>query len=238
MGHRTLSLGLVFRALFLDSEAFDELRDDDNPFIEGLFLIVLIGFVSALLSLAGQFLAWASVPSVEAVREIVLGTLQQQPWWASLAGNPASLESFQRTWDMAWRVFPAVFGAPDPATAALNLLAWPVGLILSWLLYSLLAYAFAAWLGGRGTLQSTLGTVALTFTPFLLRGLGFIPFLVFGGVLNTWQLILRYKAVRSAHGFSWPRALVVTLLPYALYLVFWLMMGIVLALLLGLLVGR
>lgn len=238
MGHRTLSLGLVFRALFLDSEAFDELRDDDNPFIEGLFLIVLIGFVAALLSLVGQFLAWASAPSVEAVRDIVLEALQQQPWWASLAGNPASLDSFQRVWDAAWRIFPAMFGAPDPATGALNLVAWPVWLVLSWLLYSLLAYGSAAWLGGRGTLGGTLGTVALAFTPFLLRGLGFIPFLAIGGVLNTWQLILRYKAVHSAHGLPWNRALVATLLPYALYLAFWLVTSIVLALVLGLLVGR
>ena len=51
MGHRTLTLGLVFRALFLDSEAFDEVRDDDNPFIEGLFLLVLIGAVTAALYL-------------------------------------------------------------------------------------------------------------------------------------------------------------------------------------------
>ncbi len=238
MGHRTLSLGLVFRALFLDSEAFDELRDDDNPFVEGLFLIVLIGFSAALLSLIGQFLAWASVPSVDAVRGVVLDALQGQPWWSSLAGNPASLESFQRVWDTAWRIFPRLFGAPDPAAAALNLLAWPVWLVLSWLLYGLLAFVFAARLGGRGSLRGTLGTVALAFIPFLLRGLGLVPFLVVGGVLNTWQLILRYKAVRSAHELPWGRALVATLLPYAVYLVFWFVVSIALALILGVVVGR
>ena len=131
-----------------------------------------------------------------------------------------------------------MFGAPDPAAAALNLLAWPVLLILSWLLYGLLAFAFAAWLGGRGTLRGTLGTGALAFTPFLLRGLGFVPFLVVGGVLNTWQLILRYKAIRSAHELSWGRALVATLLPYAVYLVLWLMLGTALILILGVMVGR
>ena len=237
MGHRTLSLGLVFRALFLDSEAFDELRDDDNPFIEGLFLIVLIGLATALLSLIGQFLAWASVPRVAAIRDIVLDALQGQPWWPSLAGNPASLETFQRTWDAAWRILPPLSGAPDPAVAALNLLAWPVWLVLSWLLYGLLAFAFAAWMGGRGTLRGTLGTVALAFTPFLLRGLGLVPFLVVGGVLNTWQLILRYKAVRSAHELPWGRALAATLLPYAVYLVFWLIVSIAFALILGVVVG-
>ena len=86
MGHRTLSLGLIFRALFLDSEAFDELRDDDNPFVEGLFLIVLIGLTTALLSLMGQFLAWASVPRVEMVRDIVLAAAEG-PALVALAGR-------------------------------------------------------------------------------------------------------------------------------------------------------
>ena len=62
MGHRTLSLGLVLRALFLDSDAYAELRDDDNPFVEGLFLLVIIGILTALLNLIGQLLAWASTP--------------------------------------------------------------------------------------------------------------------------------------------------------------------------------
>lgn len=238
MGHRTLSLGLVLRALFLDSEAFDELRDDDNPFIEGLYLIVLIGLATALLSLIGQILAWASVPRVEVIRGIVLDALQQQPWWPALAASPESLEAFQRTWDTAWRIFPRLFGAPDPATAALNLLAWPVLLVLSWLLYGVLAFAFSTWLGGRGTFRETLGTVALAFSPVLLRGLGFVPFLVVGGVINTWQLILRYKAVRSAHGLPWGRAVVATLLPYAVYLAVWLLMSAVLAVIVSALVGR
>ncbi len=64
MGHRTLSLALVFRALFLDSEAFDELRDDDNPFVEGLFLLALIGLIAAALALVGQLPAWGSMPRV------------------------------------------------------------------------------------------------------------------------------------------------------------------------------
>ena len=63
MGHRTLSLNLVLRALFLDSNAYAELRDDDNPFVEGLFLIVLIGVISAMAALIGQLLAWASTPT-------------------------------------------------------------------------------------------------------------------------------------------------------------------------------
>jgi hypothetical protein len=237
MGHRTLSLGLVFRALFLDSEAFDELRDDDDPFVEGLFLLVLLGLITAALNLIGQTLAWGSVPQASAIQDVVLNTLQQQPWWSALSANPQAYATFERIWDLSWRVFPPLFGAPDPGAAALNLLLWPIWLVLSWLIYSLLAHGFARLLGGRGWLRGTMGTVALSFTPFLIRGIGFLPFIVFGGVLNTWQLILRYKALRSAQELSWGRALAATLLPYLIYLLVWLLLGGFLALVLALAIG-
>jgi hypothetical protein len=37
-----------------------------------------------------------------------------------------------------------------------------------------------------------------------------------GGVLSTWQLLSRYKAVRSAHQLPWGSAIGATLLPYLL----------------------
>ena len=225
MGHRTLSLGLVFRALFLDSAAFEELRDDDNPFVEGLFLVVLLGLVTALLNLVGQLLAWASIPSMSAIKDVVLGFLQQQPWWAQASQAPGFADTFKRWYDLGWQVFPRLFGAPDPAGAAFNILTWPLLIVFSWLIYGLLAHLFARILGGRGTLNQTLGTTALAFTPLLLRGLGFIPFLVIGGAMNTWQLILRYKALRTAHALSWRRAFWATLLPFAVYLLLWLVLG-------------
>ncbi len=54
----------------------------------------------------------------------------------------------------------------------------------------------------------------------LLRGLGFIPYFTIGGVLNTWQLILRYKALRTAHQLPWGRAFWATVLPFVAYLLF------------------
>lgn len=238
MGHRTLSLALVFRALFLDSEAFDELRDDDDPFVEGLFLLVLIGVITAALALVGQVLAWGSVPQTEAIRDVVLGGLQQQSWWPAIGSNPEALALFQRIWDAGWRLFPALFGAPDPGRSALNLLVWPIWLVLSWLVYALLAHGFARGLGGRGSLRGLLGVASLSFTPFLFHGLSIVPFLVFGGVLNTWQLLLRYKAVRSAHALPWGRALAATLLPYLVYLALWLLGVALLALVVAAVAGR
>lgn len=238
MGHRTLSLKLVFRALFLDSEAFDELREDDNPFVEGLFLVVLLAFLTAFLALLGQILAWATTPQVSAAKQVVWATLQQQPWWAGLAQASDVMQTVQRVFDAVWLLLPAVTGVAEPSAAALNLVVWPAWALLSWLLYGVLAHGAARLLGGRATLNQTLGTTALAFAPWLLRGLGLIPFLVLGGVVNTWQLILRYKALRSAHRLSWGRAFWATVLPFVIYGLFWLLIGIMSAAAVAAITGR
>jgi hypothetical protein len=225
MGHRTLSMRLVLRALFLDPAAYDAMRDDDNPFIEGAFLIVLVGVATALLNLIGQVLAWATTPNIDAVKQIVLNAYRQMPWFNSIANNPQALAQFNRYWDLGWQIFPRLFGAPDPASAALNILAWPVVALLAWLIYGLLVFLFARLLRGTGTLNQTLGTTALAVTPLLLRGFGLIPFLTIGALLNTWQLLCRYRAVRSVHRLSVGRAAWATILPFAVYLLFWLVVG-------------
>ncbi len=225
MGNRTLSIGLVLRALFLDGDAYDQLRDDDNPFIEGLFLIVIIGAGTALLHMVGQLLAWASIPQMSAIKDVIRNAYQRMPWWSDVMRTPDVLEQFRQAWDLAWRFLPTLFGAPSPGSAAWNLVAWPMTALLSWLIYGLLAHLFARLLGGAGSVGQTLGTTALAFTPLLLRGLGFIPFLTIGGVLSTWQLICRYKALRSAHGLSWGRTFWATILPFAVYLLCWLLVA-------------
>jgi hypothetical protein len=219
-------LDLVFRALFLDSEAYDQLRDDDNPFVEGLFLVVIIGVVTALLNLIGQSLAWAGTPSMSAIKETVWQAFPQMQWWSQMSGNAEAMRQFKQYYDLGWQIFPRIFGAPDPASALLNVVTWPLAAVLSWLVYGILAHIFTRLLGGTGRLGQTLGTVSLSFTPLLLRGLGFLPYFTVGAVMNTWQLICRYKAVRSAGQISWGRAVWATLLPFALYLLIWLMFGV------------
>jgi hypothetical protein len=161
MGSRTLSVSLVLRALFLDGEAYDRMRDDDNPFVEGIFLIVLIGLGTALLSLIGQAVAWASIPSLDAIKNLILQDYQRMAWWSSMVSNPQALDTFNRFWDLGWRILPPLFGAPNLTGAAFNILAWPLLGVLGWLVYGLLAYLFARMFHGTGTLNQTLGTTAL-----------------------------------------------------------------------------
>jgi hypothetical protein len=223
MGTRTLSWNLVLRALFLDGDAYDRLRDDDNPFIEGLFLVIAIGFGTALLSLIGQVLAWASIPDLNAIKQVVWDAYQRAPWWSEVTRDPAALEGFRLGWEWSWRIISAL--SPSPLTGALRIVIWPLLSLLGWLIYGTLGHLFARLLGGQGSLNQTLGTTALAFSPLLLRGLGIIPFLTLGGAVNTWQLICRYKAIRSAHRLPWTRAFWATLLPFVVYLLFWLVIG-------------
>jgi len=238
MGHRTLSLNLVLQALFLDGDAYDQLRDDDNPFIEGLFLIVILAAGVALLSFFGQLLAWISIPSMDAIKEAILRTLQQMPWWTAMAENTQAYESFLQSWDAGWRVFPALFGAPDPLRGAASIIIMPLSAVFGWLVYGLLAHFFARLFKGAGTLNQTLGTTALAYTPWLFYGLGIIPFFVVGGFLGTWQLICRYKAVRSTHHLSWGAAFWATLLPYVIYGLLVALAGGFLAIVMVLVMGR
>ena len=109
--------------------------------------------------------------------------------------------------------------------------------LLGWLIYGLLAFGFARWLRGTGSLNQTLGTTALAVSPLVLRGLGAIPFLTLGTVLSTWQLICRYKALRAVHRLSWQRTAWLTILPFAVYLLFWLLIAGVSAIVIASLVG-
>jgi len=237
MGYRTLSLDLVLRALFLDDWAFEQLRDDDNPFVEGLFLIAIIGFLTAVLAFIGQLVGWLSVPPVDEIKAIILDMLQQMSWWGPMAANPEALASFQQSWDLGWQVLPLMFGAPNPRGAALNILAWPIAGLVTWLAYGLLAHLFARLFRGVGTLSQTLGTTALAFTPWLFLGLKVIPFVTLAGFISTWQLILRYKAIRSAHQLGWAQAMWATILPFIVLLILAMLAGVSLAALVALIVG-
>jgi len=222
------SLSRLWRALFLQPAAYEEMREDNNPFVEGLFLIAAVGLAVALARLIGDLLEWASSPQLSAVQEVVYRNLLQMPWYQTMfeqAGQPFA-EQFRQQYEWGWRVLPRLLGAPDPGMAAFNLLLFPLGLIVSWLIYGLLAHIVARLLGGEGTLAQTLGTTALAVAPQLFNLAELFPALVVGGVVGAWMLLCRYMGLRVAHDLSWPRALIATLAP-----------GLILSLLIGLLVA-
>jgi len=215
--------GLLARGLFLRSEAYEEMREARNPFVEGLFIIVIVGVIIALAAIVGNTLEWASTPDLATIRQTVYDGLTGMDWFQQLAQEigPQFSDQFQAQWDLQWRIMNYVI--PTPLSSLAGIVTTPLRLIIGWLIYGLLAHLFARLLGGQANLGQTLGSTALAVAPQLLNIAGLLPFVTVGAVVGTWVLICRYVALKQAHRLSWGRAFWATVLPR---LVIWLLMFI------------
>ncbi|MFC2030309.1 YIP1 family protein [Chloroflexota bacterium] len=213
------SLRLGWNALLLKEEAYEEMSTATNPVVKGLVLIVVVGVVIALLALVGTVLEWATMPDLGEIKDIIFGYIWQMPGMSDLASeNPGFVEQYQRGWDISWQFMPQLFGAPDVGGAALGIIFTPLGLVIRWLIYSLLAYLFARWLGGSADLSVTLGVLALTVAPMALNALALIPYVEVGNVVAVWGILCAYTGLKTAHKLPWTRAVWATLLPFLLVL--------------------
>lgn len=217
------SFGLLWDALFLQRDAYAHMRDDDNPFVEGLFILVLLGVLLAVAGMVGSTLEWASSPNLTDIREIVLSNLQTMPWYEQMEADAQATSAFMQSWNSIWSAASAL--APSPVRSLTGIITKPLMLIIGWLSFGLLAYLFARLFGGRGTLNQTLGATALAAAPQLLTLVTVLPFAAIAS-LSTWTLLCNYMALRTVHDLSWPRALGAALLP-----------PVIVGLLIGLLVG-
>ncbi len=202
---------LLWDGLFLQRDAYETLRRDDNPVVEGLFILVLVGVAVAIATIIGTTLEWANNPRLVDIQDAVLRGLQRMPWWEGLRmGGPQAMESFQRSWDLSWQGVSTFM--PGPLSSLAGIVATPLGLIVGWLVFGLIAHLLARMMGGIGTLSQTLGTTSLAAAPQLLNVIGGWPFLVVAGI-GTWTMLCRYMALRTTHQLSWPRAIFATILP-------------------------
>jgi hypothetical protein len=219
--------GLVTRGLFLDTDAYEEMSEARNPFVEGLFVIAVVGVIIALAAIVGTTLEWASSPSLAAIRQTVYDGITNMPWFQDLEREVGSefLQMFQAQWDWNWRIVNTF--VPTPLSSLAGIIATPLRLIITWLIYGLLAHLFARWLGGEANLSQTLGTTALAVAPQLLNLVGLLPYVLVGGVVATWGLMCRYVALKQAHRLTWGRAFWATVLPR---LVLWLLFMLLAAL--------
>lgn len=202
------SFGMLWDALFLQTDAYERMRDDDNPFVEGLFLLVLLGLVLAVVGIVGTTLEWASSPPLAEIQQAVLSGLQQMRWYQQLPAE--GITQFRAIWDQVWRF--VELAAPKPATSLAGIITEPLSLIVGWLVFGLVAYVLARFLGGKGTLNQTLGATALAAAPQLLTVVTVLPFAAVAG-LGTWTLLCNYMALRTVHHLSLPRAVFAALLP-------------------------
>lgn len=226
----TKPFGLLWDALFLQRDAYARMRDDDNPFVEGLFVLVVLGVTLGLLGIVGATLEWASTPNIGDIRDAVLTNLQTMGWWQFLQQDPQVEATWYQIWNAIWDASAAM--APSPARSLLGIVAVPLGLIIAWLIYGLLAHLFARLLGGLGTLNQTLGATALAAAPQLLNVLTVLPFVVIFS-LGTWTLLCNYMALRTVHGLNWQRSVAAALLPSVVLVLLALVIGAIVAIVVG-----
>ncbi len=205
--------GLVAGALFLRTDAYEEMREARSPFLTGLIIIVVVGVIIALAALVGTALEWASTPNLADMQEVVYEGIIQMPWYQeTLQMVPDYDQMFRQWYDLGWTIG-LTFGDSSPGSALGNVVLTPLGLIIGWLVYGLLAHLFARLLKGEATLSQTLGCTALAVAPQLLNLTELVPYVTVGGVVATWTLICRYLALKQAHRLTWGRAFWATVLP-------------------------
>jgi hypothetical protein len=195
---------LVGKALVLEAEPFITLAEDDNPWVEGLFLVTCVGVLLGGAHLIGGLLWTASLPPADAVREALLPGIQQLFAQMGMGRDPLQVaNTFRQFW--GWGA--GFVGYQGGFARFFFALLEPIWLVLQWLLLALITHGAARLLGGKGTLVQTLGTTALASAPYVLGILTIIPFVsVSGLLLGFWAILILYRAVEITHDLTWQRA--------------------------------
>ena len=203
----------IGKALLLEPDPFVEMVDDDNPWIEGLFLCACIGVLVAVAQLIGSLLLTASLPPSDALLNTVLQTLRQ-----GTAGGETLFE-IERTLRNGWPLLLAYSGYDSVGFRLLTLATTPLGLIGHWLLFGFVSHLLARAAGGQGTLAQTLGAVALSNASRLLYLFTIIPFVSVAAVLiHVWGILIAFRGLEVAHELSPRPAALVAVGTYLLLL--------------------
>jgi hypothetical protein len=208
----TLRLG--WDALLLRDKAYEEMRAAESPVVKGLILIIIVGVAVAICAYIGNLLEWATTPDLAKMKDVMFYYFTQMPWWREMAKVPQSMEMFQQLWDTNWGIAQAL--SPNPASGLVGIVATPVGLIIRWLIYGLLAYLFAIWLGGTANLSETLGVLALAVAPQALNALTIFPYVQMGNLVAIWSILCAYIGLKTVHKLRWNRAMYAAVLPFVL----------------------
>jgi hypothetical protein len=212
-------LRLGVGALFLDKDAYEEMRSLENPFPQGLGLVAIISVLVALIALGGivgDLVEGAASPKGEQVKTIVKQGLTRMPWYEDVRHDPGFVREFERQFETNWQRNAGRFGPSSFGEALIGGITGAVfggfSVFIGWLVYALLAHAFAQILGGQGTLQQIFGCTALAVSPQVLSVAGLLPFVQVGGIVGTWMLACNYMAIKTVYRLSWGRAFWATVL--------------------------
>jgi len=197
------------RALLLDEAPLEVMTADDNPWLEGLTIVSLIGVTVGFARWIGGTLTLLSLPDPNAVLAILLQGLSQ----LGTVTN-ADLVTAEATLRSLWQNIVFLTGWGDPNLRLLTLVVTPVSLLVWWLFFAGVTHLLAKTQRGNASFNQHLGATSLMMAPHLLFALGVIPFVNVSWLLvAVWSLLIGYRAVKASHDIPWQRAAVVALVP-------------------------
>jgi hypothetical protein len=226
---------LIGKTLVLEAEPFVVMTEDDNPWVEGLFLTASLGFVIGVAQLIGGLLLTASLPRADAMLEAILqGWRQFSPNLGAGVDPTVTANNLRQVWS----IVTALNGYGGGWFRLFTVVATPFLLVLQWLIAGLIVFLVARALGGRGTLNQTLGSTALMVAPHALSLLAFIPFVsVSRLLLITWSVLIIYRATEVTHQLPWQRAVWVALAPIGFLVLIAIVVSVVISLGVSLFLG-
>lgn len=198
-------------ALFLKPQVYAYQREQKNPFANGLLYIAIIGVIIALAGIIGTGLRYATTPSLEAIKNIILAHLLAMPFYDNLSS--ASQDAFLRGFNQVWNLIGSVFvGYPTNAASfaglILTILTTPLGLVIGWIFYGALVHLVARGWNPETSFSELLAPLALATTPQLIHVLSIFPEAnVSGLVIGLWSLVCSIFAIRIAYKTTTRRAL-------------------------------
>ncbi len=202
---------LIGQALVFEPDPFVVMVDDDNPWLEGLFFTVVIGFIVAVAQIVGGLLLSAVLPNPTAVLETILQAFEQsRPFGLSTT----ELLVLQDNIRSVWPLFTGFYHYGNGWGRLLLLVTTPLVLVIQWSLYGLLSHLIAKALGGNGSIGQTLGVTALGMAPRVFLVVTGIPFASVGGLMmQVWGILIAYRGLEVAHGFEMRKAVTSALFP-------------------------
>ncbi len=139
---------MLGKALVFEAEPFITMVEDDNPWAEGLFMVVCMGVLVGLAKVGGALLTSAIMPNTEAALSALLQVWRQFAVFVGpMAGTGAEAESWFRQW---WPVGTGLFGYSWSWMQFGWIVFAPFVLALQWLLVGLVTHGVARALGAVG----------------------------------------------------------------------------------------
>lgn len=212
-------------AMTLREDVFRARSFDPRAFQRGLVFVLLVGLVAGLAGVVGAALTTWTSPSMTVLRDAITEGIMGMPWQEQVP--PEVLAEVQRQMQQNLDI---VFGilewvTPNLPSALAGVILQPLGMVIFWLLFGLLAHFAARMLSGTGSLAQTYGGTALSAAPQVLGVVQVLPYVQTAG-LATWSLICAYLAIKQVHGLSPARAFWATLAPFLLFALLALLLGI------------